>query len=1016
MKKILIALFCACMLISTVSITAQAALMGLMSVSLTVPEPKAGEKPGEVKISGTFSEVTNVRWEGLDANGCFSQNSDYTVFINFGLTSGSAKKYEYKADNFKVTVNSNREAEILSQSGSTAYVKYTFKQSGGVDFAPDEYGTAVANKNLSIYSLANIGSSTGEKIPEGTAIKVLRAYVATTTALKCHMVEYNGKTVYLMLWNSDKADMLRDIKVEGKLDPDNIPANCVPNRGEVQEEKPIAISKINTSGFTATRGKTPELKISGSTYIAESIKYSSDPVKEAYAWVTATVTYKPKSEKYYFTDDIIADNRTLSLNALGYSAEILSKSKDTVVVKYTTLSDNGESRSDITQEMRDFHDYMSNNSITRIPTKAMGKLYDPAGNAMLYQHPLLLSGENEPPKTFYIHDIQHHVADLSEKWYYVSDLRAIHGFIPAAYVTDITECEYFEGAPGTNKRTPFKFAGGIGTVDDPYLVETADQLNSIRYKPTLHYKLVADIDLSKWGNWTPIGGTPAYGGYPGDSVNKAQQSGAFFTGSLDGDGHTIYGMQIVINEDKPYMYEGGNLRYYGLFAIITEGEGHNKPTISNLNLVDYKIDVRYNNAIDSVGGDQYWLGSFAADCLAAKIENCHAYGGSIKLHFGKTDGTVTVGGITGECSDATLTRCSNSSDITVSVGDETLYKYSFQAGGITGKLTDSNNITECYNSGDVTLPLTGSALEFHWTNSYAGGISSETAPVLDSANTSYITNCYNSGNITARAVNDIVVYNGTSTKLYVKNFYNVGKLTYNPAEEGAGPELRNKLIPTTYKTNCSANGNAVSGDEWRYSEKLGRMVLKAFPEDSQPKTNYSFVTPIVGKFVDVKADAWYAESVKWAVDKKITVGTTETTFSPDNTCTKAQIITFIYRAVGSPKASAKNPFSDVKESDYYYDSARWAYEKGMVSGGKFDPNSPCRRSDTVKYLWINAGSPKASYSGNFDDVKTSADYALAVAWAVDNSITSGTSKTTFSPDMTCTRGQIVTFLLRALKQ
>ena len=172
---------------------------------------------------------------------------------------------------------------------------------------------------------------------------------------------------------------------------------------------------------------------------------------------------------------------------------------------------------------------------------------------------------------------------------------------------------------------------------------------------------------------------------------------------------------------------------------------------------------------------------------------------------------------------------------------------------------------------------------------------------------------------------------------------------------------------------------------------------------------------IVGNFTDVKADAWYAEAVKWAVEKGITTGTSETTFSPSDTCTRAQILTFLWRAVGSPKSGAANPFTDVKADDYYYDAAVWASEKGMATGSLFEGNTPCTRASTVIYLWQNAGSPDTAVSGEFADVPADAAYAKAVSWAVRNGVTSGTSETTFSPDDTCTRGQIVTFLNRALK-
>lgn len=168
------------------------------------------------------------------------------------------------------------------------------------------------------------------------------------------------------------------------------------------------------------------------------------------------------------------------------------------------------------------------------------------------------------------------------------------------------------------------------------------------------------------------------------------------------------------------------------------------------------------------------------------------------------------------------------------------------------------------------------------------------------------------------------------------------------------------------------------------------------------------------KFSDVRSGDYFANAVDWAVNKGITTGTTATTFSPNDTCTRAQILTFLWRAVGSPKSDTANPFSDVRADDYYYYAALWASEKGMVTASLFEGDTPCTRSSTVTYMWQNAGSPGSSAESKFTDVSASAAYARAVAWAVENSVTSGTSDTTFSPDEICSRGQIVTFLNRAL--
>lgn len=168
-----------------------------------------------------------------------------------------------------------------------------------------------------------------------------------------------------------------------------------------------------------------------------------------------------------------------------------------------------------------------------------------------------------------------------------------------------------------------------------------------------------------------------------------------------------------------------------------------------------------------------------------------------------------------------------------------------------------------------------------------------------------------------------------------------------------------------------------------------------------------------GGFLDVGPSHYAYEPVSWAVEEKITNGTGYLTFSPDQTCTQGQILTFLWRAVGEPKASISNPFTNaaVTSGQYYYNALLWAYEQGIVTSKALNPNAGCQRSDVVLYLWRLAGSPAAGGAA-FSDVSSSAPYAQAVAWAVREGITNGTSATTFSPSQTCTRGQIVTFLYR----
>ena len=168
-------------------------------------------------------------------------------------------------------------------------------------------------------------------------------------------------------------------------------------------------------------------------------------------------------------------------------------------------------------------------------------------------------------------------------------------------------------------------------------------------------------------------------------------------------------------------------------------------------------------------------------------------------------------------------------------------------------------------------------------------------------------------------------------------------------------------------------------------------------------------------FVDIPANAYYADAVEWAVSKGITSGTSATTFSPDTSCTRAQMVTFLWRAAGSPAPkSTVNPFTDVQAGSYYYDAVLWAVEQGITSGTSattFAPDATVTRGQTVTFLYRAAGSPAVT-GGSFADVAADAYYAAAVAWAVSENVTAGTGNGLFAPDTACSRAQIVTFLYR----
>ena len=201
----------------------------------------------------------------------------------------------------------------------------------------------------------------------------------------------------------------------------------------------------------------------------------------------------------------------------------------------------------------------------------------------------------------------------------------------------------------------------------------------------------------------------------------------------------------------------------------------------------------------------------------------------------------------------------------------------------------------------------------------------------------------------------------------------------------------------------------------KFTMPVENVEIKAiFEKDATPPPG-----PAVNPFVDVPSGVYYEEAVLWAVDKGITKGTDTTHFSPNGICTRAQAVTFLWRAAGSPAAkSGAMPFTDVKAGSYYETAVLWAVENGITKGTTattFSPEQKCSRAQIVTFLWRSEKSPAAGTVNPFTDVKASAYYADAVLWAVKKDVTKGTTATTFSPNDNCTRAQIVTFLYRAMK-
>ncbi|MEE0205066.1 MAG: S-layer homology domain-containing protein [Oscillospiraceae bacterium] len=193
--------------------------------------------------------------------------------------------------------------------------------------------------------------------------------------------------------------------------------------------------------------------------------------------------------------------------------------------------------------------------------------------------------------------------------------------------------------------------------------------------------------------------------------------------------------------------------------------------------------------------------------------------------------------------------------------------------------------------------------------------------------------------------------------------------------------------------------------KYTFTMPAGKVTVKAVFEDSN-----------LVKFDDVSKGDYCYEAVKWAVKNGITSGIGNNRFGPNDPCTRGQIVTFLWRAAGSPEPKSMSSFSDVPADSYYAKAVAWAVEKGITSGtgdGKFSPEDPCTRAQSVTFLYRAAGSPAVSGSAEFSDVASDTYYAAAVAWAAKNGITSGIGGGQFGSDDECNRGHIVTFLFNA---
>lgn len=382
--------------------------------------------------------------------------------------------------------------------------------------------------------------------------------------------------------------------------------------------------------------------------------------------------------------------------------------------------------------------------------------------------------------------------------------------------------------------------------------------------------------------------------------------------------------------------------------------------------------------------------------------------GSITIPAGGTYGDTTYpNGATvdknGAVKNNAILTLSQRSGMVYSGGRTSTFTYSYDGDGtVTARSSDESKATVAVDQIAKRITVTG--------RSAAGSV---TITVSAAA-----TENYNAAS--AEYSLTVQMYSGGSsydpTYTVSTNSAENGTVSVSPRNASKGTTLTITVTPDKGYQLDTLTVTDKDGDKIKLTDKGNGKYTFKMPAS---KVTVKVVFAEIGeqpeiRFTDVPAGAYYADAVDWAVENGVTKGISDTVFGPDLSCTRAQMVTFLWRAAGSPVVNDVMSFTDVPADTYYADAVRWAVSKGITSGTSattFAPDMTVTRSQTVTFLYRAAGTPAVS-GGSFADVPADAYYADAVAWAVREGVTSGISATTFSPNADCTRGQIVTFMYR----
>ena len=578
---------------------------------------------------------------------------------------------------------------------------------------------------------------------------------------------------------------------------------------------------------------------------------------------------------------------------------------------------------------------------------------------------------------------------------------------------------------------------------------------------TVQYKVVGDSDHT---DYTPTSNTvsvsigqkevtvsgitaenKAYNGNDSATVNAA---GATFTGIVSGDKLTITATGTFtdanVGNDKTVNLTRGALGGTSVANYTLATIGNQTTTTASItakevtltggiNATD-RIYVKDNKTVDLTKGALTFTGLATGEDLDITVPAT----GTISAADAGNGKTVTYSGVT--LADGTTGKASNYTlnatlpTVTVNITKATAptlsdiavsQKYTVTTGEkAIGAVMPADAGTLTYTKG--TASKTGSVTVTSWAVDTTGKVT-YTLSSGAAGNTVTLPVTIESTNYADATVNVVITLTkpsssgggGSYTPGYTISVDKTenGTITVSPKSASKGDTVTITVKPDKGYELEMLKALDKDGDALKLTEKNGKYTFKMPSGKVTVKGSFVEEAP-VQIFKDVPVDAYYYEAVKWAAEKGITGGVGNGLFAPNQPCTRAQIVTFLWRAAGSPAPKNMSSFTDVPADAFYAKAVAWAVENGITGGtgdGKFSPDATCTRAQSVTFLYRAAGSPKVSGSAEFGDVATNAYYADAVAWAAKNGITGGIGGGLFGSGNDCTRAQIVTFLYRSVK-